>query len=463
MENVKRRVPLPPSRELLIDKDVETAYNWFKNFIVPIDWKNRKTKIEEYLSSVIVPDEPFSKPISEGTLLVIKRDQICWYMYLVYTYLYEPHKYEYYQGARIVPVFKRIGMEIENLSKIKGLNKKVKDLLKKRPMEADAILFELLTALLWVRNGWDVTILEEGKGGKSPDFEVTKGSEKWQVECKRQTKTADYTYRETKKRQIMVSAISRLLMQHNILLDIVFHQELEKLPDTFLFDLLKDIIPTVKKPGTIVSNEIVEIKLSFIDMQSIQNHLKNYDVKNNSPQLQELITKKQIDHSAFTSGFIGDYFYYGDGEANNLYIDYMIHAFGVHCYCDAPDAIIAKARDVKNQIHSAISQFNPTANSIIHIGLETYDGPEVEMKRNEKIMETMAKIDPKDNKLCWIFFHYFQSYTRSDMDWYFDETVKIASSYIFPPTPPITHTFLIIPEDGVPIDDENHWEKDLPN
>lgn len=72
----------------------------------------------------------------------------------------------------------------------------------------------------------------------------------------------------------MVSAISRLLMQHNILLDIVFHQELEKLPDTFLFDLLKDIIPTVKKPGTIVSNEIVEIKLSFIDMQSIQNHLK---------------------------------------------------------------------------------------------------------------------------------------------------------------------------------------------
>lgn len=46
MENVKRRVPLPPSRELLIDKDVETAYNWFKNFIVPIDWKTERQKLK---------------------------------------------------------------------------------------------------------------------------------------------------------------------------------------------------------------------------------------------------------------------------------------------------------------------------------------------------------------------------------------------------------------------------------
>lgn len=456
------RIPLPPSRELLIDEDIETAYNWFKKFIGPVDWENRKAKIEEYLSTVVVTGEPFSKPSSEGTLLVIQRDQIAWYMYLIHTYLYEPHKYEYYQGARIVPIFKRIGMEIELLSKIEGIDKKVKDLFKKRPMEADAILFEILTALLWARNGWNVTILEEGKGGKSPDFEVTKGLEKWQVECKRQTKTADYTYRETKKRQIMISAISRLLMQYNILLDIVFHEELEKFPDTFLYDILKDIIPSVKKSGTIISNETVEIKLSFIDMQSIQNHLKKYDVKNNSPQLQELITKKHVDHSAFTSGFIGSYFYYGDGEANNLYINDMTHAFGVHCYCDAPDAVSAKARDVKNQIHSAISQFNPTANSIIHIGMETYDGPEVEMKRNKKIMETMAKIDPTSNMLCWIFFHYFQSYTRSDETWYFDETVKIASSYIIPVAPPIKQTFLIVPENDVPIDDANHWDKDLP-
>ena len=122
-------------------------------------------------------------------LLVIKRDQIGWYMYLVYTYLYEPHKYEYYQGARIVPVFKRIGMEIENLSKkIKGLNKKVKDPLKKRPMEADAILFELLTALLgqkWLgrNNTW-----KKEKEVKVQILKLRKARKKWQVECKRQTK-----------------------------------------------------------------------------------------------------------------------------------------------------------------------------------------------------------------------------------------------------------------------------------
>ena len=259
----------------------------------------------------------------------------------------------------------------------------------------------------------------------------------------------------------MISAISQLLLQFNILLDITFHVELSTLPDNYLYELLKDIIPNTKTPCTIISNETVDIELSFIDIKSIQNHLKKYYVKNNSPQLQELLTKKHVDHSAFTSAIIASYHHLGDGEANNLYIHDIANAFGVHCYCDSPEAITAKARDVKNQIHSALTQFNSTDNSIIHIGMETYDGPEVEKKRNEKMMDTMLKIDTESNKLCWIFFHFFQSYTRSDIDWYFDETVKTASSYIIP-IPPIDYTFLILPQDDVPIDNANHWDKELP-
>jgi len=87
--------------------------------------------------------------------------------------------------------------------------------------EADAILFEILTALLWIRNGWEVNIIEEGKSeGKSPDLLASKNGKTWQIECKRQKKTADYTYKETAKRQIMISHIGELLIQYNALLDI---------------------------------------------------------------------------------------------------------------------------------------------------------------------------------------------------------------------------------------------------
>lgn len=456
------RIPLSqfPIRQET-DTDVKNAYDWFKTFITDKDWSRRKQEIETHLSSVIKYEASFSKSINEGTLLVIEKDQIGWYLYLVHTYLYEPHKYEFHQGARVIPVFKRIGIDIELVKQIDGIRKKVRELLYKKTTEADAILFEILTGLLWARNGWEVKILPEGKGGKTPDFEVTKGIEKWQVECKRQKKTADYTYKEAKKRQVMVSEISKLLLQFNVCLDITFHVELISLPDDFLLELLVDIIPNVKTPCRIISNETVDIELSFVDINSIQAHLERYLVKNNSPQLLELIAKREVDYSAFTSGFEGRLYFVGDGEANNLYIRDIVNAYGVYCYCDSKQAIDAKARDVKKQINSAIAQFHPDENSIIHIGMETFDGPQVEMKRSEKILNTIGSIDTTDNKLCWIFLHYFQSYTRSYMDWYFDETVRPITSYINPILP-IRNTFLIIPEDEVPIEDASHWEKDLP-
>lgn len=443
------------------DIEIENTYRWFKEFISEKNWERRKNEIEDYLSGIIRTSEPFSQPISEGTLVVIQKDQIGWYLYLVHTYLYEPYKYEYYQGARVLPIFKRLGTDLSLLKSIEGINKKMRNLLNKRTSEADAILFEVLTALLWTRNGWTVKVIEEGKSGKTPDFSVSKGKEEWQVECKRQKKTSDYTYKETKKRQILISQISKMLLNYNVLLDITFHVELISLPDTYLRDLLEDIIPKKTTSGRIIANKEVDIDLSFVDISSIQDHLKKYFVKNNSPQHLELIANKPIDHSSFTSGFIGNFFYVGEDNANNLYISDIINAFGVHCCCDASKALFAKARDVRNQIYDAIDQFNSDTNAVIHIGMETFDGPKVEKARLEKIINTMENINTEQNKLCWIYYHYFQSYTRSHTDWLFDETVSTAKSFINP-VPLIKKTFLIIPEDEISIKNGSHWDMDLP-
>ncbi len=458
-------IPSIPLSHLLFtgekDTDILMAYNWFKTFIHEEDWLKRKDAIELHLRSFERLTEPFSEPITDGTLFAIKKDVIGWYLYLAYTYLFEPHKYEYFQGARVIPIFKRIGMDINLCLKISGIEKKMRLLFKKRTDEADSILFEVLTALIWVRNGWDVAFIEEGKGGKSPDLQAVKGSEKWQIECKRQSKSADYTYRETKKRQVMISKISRLLLEYNIMLNITFHVELFSLSDNYLFDLLNELIPKIRTSGKIISNNQADIEVSFVDIKSIQNHLQKYYVKNNSPQLLELLGGKEVDYSAFTSGFIGSYYYLGEDKSSNVYVSNIVKAFGVHCICDSEIAINAKARDVRALIFKAISQFNPESKSIIHIGMETFDGPKVEKARTAKIIKTVEDIDPNSNNVHWIFLHYLQSYTRSYMDWYFDETVSPLTSLLYPILP-IKQTFLVIPEDEISIDDGSHWDKELP-
>ncbi len=146
---------------------------------------------------------------------------------------------------------------------------------------------------------------------------------------------------------------------------------------------------------------------------------------------------------------------------NNVFISDIYNAFGVQCYCDAEEAINAKARDVKSQIYSAIKQFDSGSNGIIHIGMETFDGPHVEKERAKKIMDTLVKIDPINCNMRWIYFHFFQSYSRSYDDWIIDETVDFASADVNS-IPPLQFGFIIIPEDLETMENGSHWDLKLP-
>lgn len=440
------------------DPDIINAYNWIKSYISEKDWKKRISYIEKELSLKFKDNEPVD--ISKGTLSAIKSDKIGWYLYLIYIGIYEPHKYDYFSSARILPIFKRLGMNLDEAKSINGINKKIRTLVSKRMSEADAILFEILTALLWKRNGWEVKMLDEAKKGKTPDLEVTKDRKTWQVECKRQSKTADYTYQETEKRQKMISQVCHLLMQNNVLLDITFHEELLLLPETYLKDLLTDLIPKAKTSGKLIQNHEVDIDISFIDYNKIDTYLKEHKiVKQNSPQMLELIANRAVDNSSFTGGSLGKCYLIGEGEANNLYLTQIDKAFGVECRCDAEKAIMAKARDIKNQIQDAIKQFSQESNGIIHIGMETFDGSIVEKERTNKILNTLKTIHAPN--LDWIYLHYFQSYSRSEEAWIVDETVQRITALIAP-VPPLKIEHLIVPEDEILAENISHWNRPLP-
>lgn len=444
------------------DQDIIDAYDWFRSFLTQKDWLKIKGSIENYLEEAYAVSDSL-KGISEGKRIVVDEDKIGWYLYLVYAYIHEPIKYEYFQGARILPVFKRIGSDLQSIKKVTGIEKRVRDLLRKRPSEADAVIFEILTGSLWVKNGWEVNCIEERQGmsGKTPDFLVTKGNEFWQVECKRQSKTSDYANKERLERLAMISEAHDLLIFNNIFLEITFHVELSSLASSYLKDIIRESIPRIGSSELVLETLEAGFKIRKIDIEPINRHLENYFVKQNSPQMQELIAGKTIDHRGFTTGVLGESVYIGEGTINNKYYVEISNAFGVVFDCDADASILAKARDIKKQVSSALKQFDPSIASIIHIGLETFDGPEVERARLEKILKTFDHIDPMENTLCWVFCHYFQSYTRSHTDWYYDETVQVTTS-VKNSKPPLTNHFLVIPQDDIQIVRGSHWERGLP-
>lgn len=445
------------------DQDVINAFEWFMTFMTfmtPFQWQTRKKAIEDYLGKYYVDTPPLSQPISDGLRLVIDKDRIGWYLYLIHCLIYEPHKYEYYQAARIIPTFKRIGLDIGTLKSIEGVRKKVSDLIKKRSSEADQFLFELLVALVWNRNGYNVKFLPEGSS-KAPDLLVEKDGKIYQVECKRQQKSGAYFYKENEIRQKMVHHIAPFLLKYNLLLEIIFHVELKSLPENYLLELFKAEQSKIRGRNWSISNNEVDIEASVIDFSTINKSLKEYHIKDKSPQLLELIAKRPVDLEGFTVALNASTYHVGNPLANNLYINDIKDGFGVICSCDAQQANFEKARDLNGLLHKAMEQLTLDYEAVVHIGMETFDGPSVEAERLKKIYQTMESIEPSKTKLDWIFSHYFQSYSRSDQLWIFDETVDVASSYIVPITP-LPKNFLILPDEAEIIESSWHWERPLP-
>lgn len=206
---------------------------------------------------------------------------------------------------------------------------------------------------------------------------------------------------------------------------------------------------------------MVDVDVSFVDHQAIKKHLREYSVKNGSPQLAELIGRKPSDNIGFTAGMKAAFVKYGPGSANNLYVTDIEDAYGTFWRCDAKEAITAKARDIKRQIFTALEQFDPAHNAIIHVGMETFDGPQVEQERFLKITDTLQRIELNGKKLRWAYCHFFQSYSHSNEVWTFDETVNTISSTAYYGPPPLASKFLIVPDDEG-VDNLAHWERPLP-
>ena len=390
---------------------------------------------------------------------------IFWYLYLAEKFLTSIPEYDPVQGARILPVFSRLGSDLDLLTQVGGVSEKVNELMTNRPDQVDSTLFEFLVAILWKRNGWsDVWFEPVSALKRTQDLYAQSGRSKWSIECKRMSKSSQYSTQEREKWLRMWLPLSGWLKQnsHAVVLDIVFHVELETLGDDFVVTELAGKLPFIAtNPCKIISNDIWNVSVKRVDFERAASHLSQYLVKCPSDQMAELIGGRRDPNRGFTFVCGGNYTSQGTGHPFDRYLDTMTFAAGAFWNCDAPRSIEKKARDIRKQLSEAVNQLPDNVPSVVHVGLETLDGVAVEAERYGRILNTVRNFNVNGKHLKWIYCHLFQPYSPPDCSFVLDETVYYFSNSLRKKNRPLETISVIAPNldysgSGV------HWLRDPP-
>lgn len=450
---------MPPFGNLE-DPEIERAFDWIVGFLEPNDWANRITSIENQLEAVVSPTAERAEAIVDQAIS-IGDDRIGWYLYLVDTALHDVVKTEPAQGSRVLPVFKRLGAHLDLILAVDGIEDRVERMLTNERRQPDGLLLELLVALLWRLNGWDVEFLPEDPAEKRPDIRAVRGGDEWFVECKRLQQNSDYSQRERVKWLAMWVRLREFLFEKQIsaVFDIEFHVPLDGLPDDFLVNELSGKLRFVQLPCLIVENATWTVTANSVDYPGAQKHLKKYLVKFPGDQVNELIGGRRDPNRGFTCAIAGRFERMGEGPGNNRFLDKLGFAIGAFWSCDAPESIEKKARDIRRHVARAIEQLPDVGNTAVHVALETMDGPAVEAARHARILGSMLSFDVLGRPVPWVYCHLLQSYAPPNASWVIDET-----DYYFGPgaNSPLDQKSVIVPPEHADSVDGFHWLREPP-
>lgn len=407
------------------DSDLKDALEWLLGFLSADDWKARYAAVEENIESGL---RRTTQDLHSGDYASAYTgpDRIGWYLYLVDAVRRHPLKYDPIRGSWIVPIFQRLGADLDLLKSIGGVEDRVGRLLDSDRGQPNGGLFELLIALVWKRSGYStVEFIPETSDHKTPDFLARSEQEDWFVECKRLQKRSEYSERERKKWITMWSPFAQHLARngHSLVFDITFHVELETLPENCLMEHLAGKLRLLSFPCHIAANDMWDVRAAPVDYVRARAHLRRYRVRLPSDQLQELVAGYREPRRGFSCMVVGKLARLGGAAGSSRFLDDLSFAACSFWSCDAPRAIQRKARDIRSRLVRAVDQLPSTGRCAVHLGLETRDGHLVEEERFSRIMRSVLDFDPLGKDLRWVYCHLFESYAPPDYPWVVDETV----------------------------------------
>ncbi len=193
---------------------------------------------------------------------------------------------------------------------------------------------------------------------KRPDFLVTRGNEKYDVECKRLAKATEYSELE---RQAWLARWRHLsdYMQKNsppTFVDVLFKVPVEKMDEYYVGALFAAV--TRANPGDseyLIETDELILKGNKIDMGRVQSHFDKFHVRHPSPQFISLLADGYESSGSYTIAFapseVGAFSPDDDEHTLNIFIGGLHTAYCGRWECIADELMDAPGTVVHDSTH----------------------------------------------------------------------------------------------------------------
>lgn len=442
---------------------VKTAVEYFKSFMSDAVWERRKANVEEYFLDVTksIVKSATKDSAQYNNRMAYYSKWIDWYVYLAEVCSTKAFGHDEAQWARIKPFFMKIGSKLDLLKGVAGVDQRIKEMFHGNDNNADSVLFELIVAIAYAEQGWEVEFIPEIKGGgKTPDLKVTKETDTVFVECKRLQKVTDYSEQERQAWLIQWHSLFREMhkMGHSVLAKVNFKYEVHLLEPEFVANLFRT---AVERKVSYISVPECDLILQGIDFSGMWEHFSKYSVKFPSAQLNALIDPQWEPDASYTMVMDAKFRAMPGGDSVlNRFVDLIRQVYCARWECTADASIDKKARDVRSLLAKAVKQAPSDGRTVVHIAYETLHGPGIEFVRDRKIFDLVNTFEYGDKDVTCVFCHAMQPSAHPDGIIEFAETTRffnrsMAAQNILP-----GHQLLFSGESAQITFNETHWMQD---
>ncbi|WP_374321529.1 hypothetical protein [Brevundimonas sp.] len=395
------------------DDDVQAAIDWLRGLAPAADMAARIEAQRQGLDAALaVWRDGGQAPPTDG------QDPAAWWLLQGADFADGRRHSVPEEAARITPLLKRIGADLEILRGIPGAEERAGRLLTERRTSMDAGVYELLVALAWRRDGWTVEFVPEQRGGPAtPDFLASRANRRWAVECKRLDRST-YAINEAAHGARLANPVHDLLREAGppLVVETVYNVELQDVPDGYLVERVREALAE-HRGGWADATAIGRLRPP--DAAGLLQVMARDDVYYGSRRMIQL-----------TAGALQpewDYSFSGrwtPAEGRPFYATDLHHASVVGWTCRAPRALETKSGHFRRTLGRAERQLPTDRPGVVHIGIESTGEARVDRERfMANLIETWI-YRPENRRFRWVNVNYFRSEVslQRDTNWDFDET-----------------------------------------
>ncbi|MBX8541076.1 hypothetical protein K5D51_13695 [Pseudomonas cichorii] len=401
-------------------------FEWLVEVMGQKAWLKRREKLVLKIRTIEeqchVSDEPIEWQLYSPSL----EDQIVWYMFLIDVLNKEPFSDDPFESQRIYAIFASIGDQVDKLKLVPEVERVMRKLVSFKRNSPDNDLFEILVAAHYLRNGYDVSFVEEASPLKTPDLLVSKSGVEIFVECKRLEKITRYSKSEILAWEVLWEKVSIEMLRGESFcwLEMFFHVHPSEVEPELIIAAYHNVSSGAHKTGRYSCSQF-ELMVNSINRDAVVEHFANNRVRVNSPQVELLVfgdvnPNEKRSFATIPTRIVREG--HGDGVLN-IFMDGIEKCVGGQWSCMYSESIDKRSIHFKSKAKEAAEQIPNGALGIVHVLYETSEGPSVEVVRREKLISAFTNFRVEGKNIMGVFVHGIHVYPHVEgFEW--AETVQ---------------------------------------